>query len=107
MLDLDTPFAHLDRSFAPYMHWITLPSSSPILYVPPNPRPGSPDHRYVFLAYEMPAGEFGMPKGFEHVGKDLMSKANFDLKGFAESAGLKGPVAANWVTVSAREAEKA
>lgn len=41
-----------------------------------------------------------MPRGFENVGKDQLSRARFDLESFVDGAGLRGPRAANWFTVS-------
>ncbi|PSN72563.1 hypothetical protein BS50DRAFT_630576 [Corynespora cassiicola Philippines] len=105
MLDLDTPCAYQNRSFAPFLHWISTPSNlTAIPYAAPAPPSGSPDHRYVLLRYDIldAASEpFRMPQGFTDVGTSLMSKSNFDLDGFARAAGLRRLEAANWFTVSA------
>lgn len=111
MLDLDAPFAAQNRSFSPFLHWITTSSNqSVVAYGGPQPPEGSPDHRYVFLAYSLPSnttGAFVMPTGFEEVGSTIESRAIFDLKGFVDGSGLKGLISANWFTVSTASAPNA
>ncbi|KAF2464299.1 PEBP-like protein [Lindgomyces ingoldianus] len=108
MIDLDTPFGALNRSFAPFLHWIATPSNSSIVpYLPPAPPPGSPEHRFVLLCYKLPINEsFSMPTGWEDYGVTMggMNRSRFDVERFVEAAELGRLSAANWFTV-VREAE--
>ncbi|CAI6333730.1 unnamed protein product [Periconia digitata] len=104
MLDLDAPYADLNRTASPLCHWIKTPSSEPVAYLPPNPPAGSAPHRYVFLAYGLPAnngnGTFVLPEGFQDLNATVMERIVFDLEGFETAAGLVGPVGATWVSVA-------
>ncbi|KAF2807391.1 PEBP-like protein [Mytilinidion resinicola] len=114
MLDLDAPYSSLNRSLAPYLHWLqpdlslaATDSSTPAVapYVAPAPPPGSPEHRYVLFAFSQPpsSAPFVMPEGYEGYGKGEGLASNrtiFDLAGFAQAAGLGEPVAADWFKVA-------
>ncbi|PVI03915.1 hypothetical protein DM02DRAFT_652150 [Periconia macrospinosa] len=106
MLDLDAPLASANRSFSPLCHWIQTTTSEPVTYIPPQPPAGSADHRYVLLGYTLgnnSAVPFTMPKGFENTNGTLEGRVAFNLSGFEKAAGVTGPVAANWFTVSAEK----
>lgn len=66
-----------------------------VSYRQPSPPRGDTPHRYVYLLYVQPEG-FQAPAGL--AGLERM-RIGFDVKGFAGSAGLGEPVAANYIMV--------
>jgi len=107
ILDLDAPFGSLNRTYSPILHYMALSTSTSnttaiASYIPPKPPAGSPDHRYVILAYTLSSDSpvpFVLPKAFEKVQSGIEGRVLFDIKGFVEAVSLEELVAANWFLV--------
>lgn len=62
-------------------------------YAGPTPRPGTALHEYIFLLFQQPAS-FTLPMAFAGFGAENRTK--FELGDFAEQAGLRKPLTANY-----------
>jgi phosphatidylethanolamine-binding protein (PEBP) family uncharacterized protein len=115
MIDLDAPFADVNRSYSPLLHWLqpsipatlcTIPDnytnpdvSAVAPYISPQPPSGSAPHRYVLLAFRQPQRNSSMPIGFleYYDPDDVVTRFRFNVVSFIKEAGLT-LVAANWFT---------
>lgn len=71
-------------------------ATGPSSYFGPAPQAGAPaTHRYVFVLHEQPAG-FVVPAAHKQA---VSSRFGIDWVAFGRDAGLKGPVAGNWLQV--------
>ncbi|PYH69137.1 putative citrate synthase [Aspergillus vadensis CBS 113365] len=113
-LDLDVLYNHTTATVI--LHWyqpdlISYPNNSNILlpipqmptrkpaaYIAPQP-PTNSHHRYLYLLYTQPPN-YTFPECFEHIFPPTAeARAGFDMKLFADAAGLGTPVAGNWFYV--------
>lgn len=88
LVDPDSPDVEA-RSFSTYVHWmitdIVLSTAKSevagkelLSYIPPHPQQGTPYHRYTAVLFEQTGGAV-----------DAVPRERFDLRAFAEAAGLK------------------
>jgi hypothetical protein len=107
LIDLDAPLPS-NRTFAPLLHYMVAssPSTNNItaiaVYIPPHPPAGSSAHRYEMLTYERTGSvneAFVIPEGFGPYTLNAESRLKFDLEGFVQAAGLKGPIGGNYFLV--------
>ncbi|KAH3988021.1 hypothetical protein HBH92_061850 [Parastagonospora nodorum] len=71
-------------------------ATGPSSYFGPAPPAGTPaTHRYVFVLHEQPAG-FAVPAAHKQA---VSSRFGIDWVAFGKDAGLKGPVAGNYLQV--------
>jgi hypothetical protein len=71
-------------------------ATGPSSYCGPAPPAGTPaTHRYVFVLHEQPAG-FAVPAAHKQA---VSSRFGIDWVAFGKDAGLKGPVAGNYLQV--------
>ncbi|RAK94057.1 citrate synthase [Aspergillus costaricaensis CBS 115574] len=113
-LDLDVLYNHTTATVI--LHWyqpdlIPYPNNTNILlpnpqvptrksapYIGPQP-PTNSHHRYLYLLYTQPSN-YIFPECFEHIFPPTAeARAGFDMKLFADAAGLGTPVAGNWFYV--------
>jgi phosphatidylethanolamine-binding protein len=80
------------------VHTLTSTATTPKAYVGPGPPPETPPyaHRYVNLIFEEPAG-FAVPAS---EAAQIRAGIGFDLAKFTTAAGLKAPIAANYLNVT-------
>jgi hypothetical protein len=114
LLDLDAPFGAANRSYSPILHYMAASSSGNTTaiapYIPPQPPAGSPDHRYVLLAYMQSSDSpvpFVFPKSFEKILNGQEGRLLFDLEGFVKAAGLGDLMSANYFLVGSEAAGNA
>ncbi|GLA83862.1 hypothetical protein AtubIFM56815_008069 [Aspergillus tubingensis] len=75
-----------------------VPTRKPAPYIAPQP-PTNSHHRYLYLLYTQPPN-YTFPGCFEHIFPPTAeARAGFDMKLFADAAGLGTPVAGNWFYV--------
>ncbi|PWY74901.1 citrate synthase [Aspergillus eucalypticola CBS 122712] len=75
-----------------------VPTRKPAPYIAPQP-PTNSHHRYLYLLYTQPPN-YTFPECFEHIlPPTAEARAGFDMKLFADAAGLGTPVAGNWFYV--------
>ncbi|OJJ69579.1 hypothetical protein ASPBRDRAFT_130876 [Aspergillus brasiliensis CBS 101740] len=75
-----------------------IPPRESATYIAPQP-PANSHHRYLYLLYTQPP-DYIFPDCFEHIFPPTVeARAGFDVRLFAEAAGLGTPLAGNWFYV--------
>ncbi|KZT06717.1 PEBP-like protein [Laetiporus sulphureus 93-53] len=125
MVDPDAP-SRKDPKFKCFRHWVLTGLKSPAHsasttadpqalktkasttpYRPPGPRPGSGQHRYIFLLYQEPASSepLAIPQGAAEHESTLEERRSWDPIAFGDKYGLR-LVGATYFLVNAAGAEE-
>ncbi|KAL1928959.1 hypothetical protein VTP01DRAFT_2018 [Rhizomucor pusillus] len=94
MMDPDAP-STTDRQFGPWRHWVCVNIKGAdqrgvdhTPYRAPGPRPGSGEHRYIFLLFKQTRGDTA--QSFPPMAHDTVpSRRNFDVKQFVRDSDLE------------------